>query len=101
MACGAVIATEHTMEDGDTRGDREMDTPLPLIRFRVIWTLPRVSLHLVEPIKFSNPGKNRHHSRKEQISFLVITRNLYCTRGHDTESSVHGFAQCNDTITAR
>ena len=36
----------------DTRGDRddqEMDTLLPLVRFRVIWTLPRVSLHLVEP----------------------------------------------------
>ena len=58
------------MEDEDTRGDREMDTLLPLVRFRVIWTLPRVSLHLEEP-KFSNPGKNRHHSRKEQISFLV------------------------------
>ena len=40
------------MEDEDTRGDRddqEMDTLLPLVRFRVIWTLPRVSLHLVEP----------------------------------------------------
>ena len=35
--------------DGVRRGDREMDTPLPLVRFRVIWTPPRVSLHLVEP----------------------------------------------------